>query len=92
MIISFRHKGLRAFWETGSTKGIPTDQANKIDERLSVINAAKKIEDINLPGYHLHKLQGQRKGTWSVKVTGNYRITFNFINGDAYNLDYEDYH
>ena len=92
MIKSFQHKGLEEFWTKGSKKGIPTKQADKIDERLTVIDAAEKIEEINLPGYNLHELSGNRKGTWSVKVTGNYRITFEFTNGDAYVLDYEDYH
>jgi proteic killer suppression protein len=92
MIKSFRHKGLKEYWETGNTKGIPAQLAKKIDSRLAVIDDAKEIEDINYPGFDLHELKGDRKGTWAVKVSGNWRITFKFIDGDAYELNLEDYH
>jgi proteic killer suppression protein len=92
MIKTFVHKGLKDFFETGSTKGIPAKHANKINGRLTIIDNAIVIEDIDLPGFDLHELKGNRKGTWAVKVTGNYRITFQFIDGDAYVVDYEDYH
>ena len=92
MIKSFQHKGLKEFWETGSTKGIPVAMASRIDARLKVINNATVIDDIDLPGYNLHGLKGNRKGTWAIKVTGNWRITFKFVNGNAYFLDLEDYH
>ena len=92
MIKSWKHKGLKDFWETGSTKGIPASHATKIRQRLIAINAAKKIEDIDLPGFELHELKGKRKGTWAVKVTGNYRVTFKFLDGNAYEVNYEDYH
>jgi len=92
MIKSFRHKGLKEYWETGNTKGIPAQLAKKIDSRLAVIDDAKEIEDINYPGFDLHELKGDRKGTWAVKVSGNWRITFKFIEGDAYEVNLEDYH
>ncbi|MFY9225200.1 MAG: type II toxin-antitoxin system RelE/ParE family toxin [Blastocatellia bacterium] len=92
MIKSFRHKGLKEYWETGNTKGIPAQLAKKIDSRLAVIDDAKEIEDINYPGFDLHELKGDRKGTWAVKVSGNWRITFKFIDGDAYEVNLEDYH
>lgn len=92
MIKSFRHKGLKEYWETGNTKGIPAQLAKKIDSRLAIIDDAKEIEDINYPGFDLHELKGDRKGTWAVKVSGNWRITFKFIDGDAYDLNLEDYH
>lgn len=92
MIKSFRHKGLKDYWETGNTKGIPAQLAKKIDSRLAIIDDAKEIEDINYPGFDLHELKGDRKGTWAVKVSGNWRITFKFIDGDAYDLNLEDYH
>jgi proteic killer suppression protein len=92
VIKSFRHKGLREFFETGSKKGIPGDLAVRIRIRLDVIDAAKTIDDIDLPGFRLHELKGDRAGTWSVWVSGNWRITFRFIDGNAYDVDLEDYH
>ncbi|OLE52167.1 MAG: Killer protein [Acidobacteria bacterium 13_1_20CM_3_53_8] len=92
MIKSFRHKGLKDFFETGSKRGITAELATRIRIRLDVIDAAKTITDINLPGFRLHELKGQRAGTWSVWVSGNRRITFKFIEGDAYDVELEDYH
>lgn len=59
---------------------------------LGALNAATAPGDMNLPGLGLHELQGQRKCTWSVKVSGNWRVTFAFADKDAENVDYEDYH
>lgn len=92
MIKSFKHKGLRLFFETGSKAGIDARQADKIAERLLVLDSAREIEGIDLPGYYLHSLSGDRKGLWSIRVTGNWRITFEFIDGDVYIVNYEDYH
>ncbi len=92
MIRTFRHKGLKDFWLTGSTKGVPAHLAKKIDSRLAIIDDAQTIEDIDYPGLDLHELKGDRKGTWAVKVSGNWRITFQFFDGDAWDLNLEDYH
>ncbi|CAI0709645.1 type II toxin-antitoxin system RelE/ParE family toxin [Serratia proteamaculans] len=92
MIKSFRHKGLKKFFETGSTVGIDTKQAKKISLRLSVLDLAKEINDVDLPGFFLHSLTGDRSGLWSITVTGNWRITFELIEGDVYIVNYEDYH
>lgn len=92
MIKSFRHKGLKDFFETGSKRGITSEMATRVRIRLDVIDAAKTIADINLPGFRLHELKGQRTGTWSIWVSGNRRIIFNFIDGHAYEVDLEDYH
>ena len=92
MIKSFKHKGLKRFFESGSTAGIDAQQARKIATRLSVIHLADEVGDIDLPGFALHPLTGDRKGIWSITVTGNWRITFEFVEGDAYILNYEDYH
>lgn len=64
----------------------------RLRNRLAVIDAASQITDINMPGYKLHPLTGDRDGRWAISVSGNWRITFEFVNGDAYILDYEDYH
>ncbi|WKZ91590.1 type II toxin-antitoxin system RelE/ParE family toxin [Chimaeribacter arupi] len=92
MIKDFTHKGLRQFFLSGSTAGINVQQAKRISLRLAVLNAAVQISDLDLPGFHLHALKGDREGIWSITVTGNWRITFEFINGDAYIVNYEDYH
>ena len=92
MIKSFRHKGLQKFWETGTTKWIPTRHAKRIRLILDAIDAATVIDDLRKPGFDLHELKGDRKGTWAITVTGNWRITFRFENGNAYDVDYEDYH
>lgn len=92
MLKSFKHKGLREFFEDGSKRGISANQAQRIKIRLDVISAATQIDDISVPGFDLHELKGDRAGTWSLSVSGNWRITFRFENGDAYDLDLEDYH
>ncbi|QKO37890.1 Killer protein [Serratia marcescens] len=90
MIRSFKHKGLKKFFETGSTAGIDAKQAKKIALRLSVLDLAKVIDDVDLPGFFLHPLTGARSRQWS--VTGNWRITFELVEGDVYIVNYEDYH
>ncbi|PTA77006.1 type II toxin-antitoxin system RelE/ParE family toxin [Serratia sp. Nf2] len=92
MIRSFKHKGLKKFFETGSTAGIDAKQAKKIALRLSVLDLAKVIDDVDLPDFFLHPLTGARSGQWSVTVTGNWRITFELVEGDVYIVNYEDYH
>ena len=92
MIKSFKHKGMRLFFQTGSKAGIDARQADKLAERLFVLDSAKQIEGIDLPGYYLHSLTGDKVGLWSVRVTANWRITFEFIDGDVYIVNYEDYH
>ena len=66
--------------------------ADRIRRRLDFIDAARDVKDLNIPGFDLHELKGDRKGTWSVKVTGNYRVTFRFQEGDAVEVNLEDYH
>jgi toxin HigB-1 len=92
MIQSFRHKGLRKYYETGSTSGIQTIHAVRLRMQLTALDTAQNIQDMDVPGYKLHPLKGKLKGRWSVWVSGNWRLTFEFKNGDAHLLDYEDYH
>jgi len=91
-IKSFRHKGLEGFFATGNTQGIQAKHAERLRLVLGLLNAATAPRDLGLPALALHELQGQRKGTWSVKVSGNWRVTFGFSGKDAYLVDYEDYH
>ncbi|MGH9769498.1 MAG: type II toxin-antitoxin system RelE/ParE family toxin [Blastocatellia bacterium] len=92
MIMSWLHKGLRDFFETGSKKGIPPEMASRIRIRLDALDAATIINDLDLPGFNLHELKGDRKGTWSIWVSGNWRVTFKFANGNATDVNLEDYH
>lgn len=92
MIKSFKHKGLRLFFETGSTKGIQAKHLVKLRLQLGALDTSIEIEDLDLPGYQLHPLKGSRKGTWAISVSGNWRLTFEFTDGNVYILNYEDYH
>ena len=92
MIKSFKHKGLKKYFETGSVSGIQAIHQRKLRMQLAAIDTAQQIEDINLPGFNLHPLKGNRSGIWSITVNGNWRITFEFIDSNAYILNYEDYH
>ncbi|MDO6486587.1 type II toxin-antitoxin system RelE/ParE family toxin [Colwellia sp. 6_MG-2023] len=92
MIKSFKHKGLKKYFQTGSVSGIQANHQRKLRMQLAAINTAQEIDDINLPGFKLHPLKGNRDGIWSITVNGNWRITFEFIDGNAYILNYEDYH
>ncbi len=92
MIRSFRHKGLKQLFERGRSRLVSADLAPRILRQMDFLNRAVSPQDMNLPGYRLHELKGQRKGTWSVTVSGNWRLTFTFKDRDAYDLDLEDYH
>jgi proteic killer suppression protein len=92
MIKSFKHKGLEKFYNTGTKKGIQATHATKLRMQLAALDTAHCIEDLDIPGYRLHLLKGNRKGLWSITVNGNWRITFEFEEGHVYIVNYEDYH
>ncbi len=91
-IRSFRHKGLERFFATGNRAGIQAKHVERLRLILGRLNAATDARDMGLPGLDLHELQGARKGTWAVKVSGNWRVTFAFVGKHAERVDYEDYH
>lgn len=92
MIASFNHKGLERFFSSSSHRGIPDRFAPRIERMLDKLDASSKPEDMNLPGYKFHRLKGDRKGSFAVTVSGNWRITFEFDGEHAVNVDLEDYH
>ena len=92
MIESFRHKGLEDFFYTGKKKGIIPEHADRLGRILDRLNAASEIRDMNYPGSNLHKLAGDKKDQYAVKVSGNWRVIFEFLQGDAHIVDYDDYH
>lgn len=90
MIISFKHKGLKIFYEKGDASKLQPQHVCKIRLILTRLDAAKTVEELNVPGYRLHELLGDLKGYWSIKVDKNYRIIFR--NDNNSDLDYIDYH
>ncbi len=92
MIKSFRHKGLSRLFETGSVSGVQASHVKRLRMQLAALDTAQTIEDMDVPGFRLHPLKGQLRGRWSITVNGNWRLTFEFQDGNAYVLDYENYH
>jgi proteic killer suppression protein len=92
MIRSYKHKGLGKFFHNNDRSGINPKHASKLGRILDRLDASVRPGDMNLPGYKLHELSGEEKGTWSVWVTGNWRVTFQFDGADAIVVDYRDYH
>jgi proteic killer suppression protein len=92
MIKSIKHKGLRQLYESDSAKLINPMHESRVRKILDILDRAKIINDIDLPGYALHKLKGFKEDRWSVKVSGNWRVTFHFDSGDVYDVNLEDYH
>jgi proteic killer suppression protein len=92
MIKSFRHKGLRRLYETGSAAGVQAAHAKRLRLQLAALDSARTIDDMDIPGFRLHPLKGTERGRWSIWVNGNWRLTFEFRDGNAHVLDYEDYH
>jgi len=91
MIKSFKHKGLKNFFDDDDRSRINPQHAAKIGRILDRLDASVKPQDMNLPGYKLHELSGKKKGTWAVWVSGNCRVTFRFEGNDAIDVDYCDY-
>jgi len=92
MIKSIRHKGLKRFFDTGSKSGVQGRHKNRLRLQLAALDTANAVEDMDIPGYRLHRLKGKLKERWSIVVSGNWRLTFEFREGNVYVLDYEDYH
>ena len=92
MIKSFKHKGLERLFTKGSASGIQADYAGRISLMLDAIDAAEQVSELDLPGFRLHRLKGDKRNLWSARVSANWRLTFEFEDGDAYILDLEDYH
>ncbi len=92
MIMPFRHKGLRRLFDTGSTSGIQASHAKRLRMQLTALDTAQTVDDMDIPGFRLHVLKGDQGGRWSITVSGNWRMTFEFKDASVYVLDYEDYH
>lgn len=92
MIKSFKHKGLKEFFETGSKAGIQSHHAEKLKLQLAMLDSAKSKEDVNVPAWRLHELKGDLKDQLSITVNANWRLTFKFVNENVELVDYQDYH
>jgi len=92
MIESFKHKGLRNLFEQDDARKVKADQVDRLRLILSTLHQAGDVQDMNQPAFRLHPLKGDCKGVWAVTVRANWRVTFRFEGGDAYDLDLEDYH
>ncbi len=92
MIKSFKHRGLKRFFEDGNPRRLPHDMLDRISLILARLDRAKTIEVMDVHSYHLHELKGNLKGTWSVTVRANWRITLGFEDGHAHDVNFEDYH
>ncbi len=92
-VYSIRHRGLRRFFERGQAKGLPSDRVEKLRNILSAIDAAENLSELDtMPGWRLHRLHGDRAGTWSINVSGNWRLTFRIEGDGIHDLNLEDYH
>ena len=92
MIKQFSHAGLKRFFETGSKAGIQPHHVSRLSRQLTRLNEAKNPDDMNVPGWGLHPLQGKPAGRYAITVNGNWRMTFKFEGEDAVFVDYVDYH
>ena len=94
MIRSFKHKGLKLFFETGNTKGIQSIHSNKLNLILTALNKANRIENLDIPSFRLHSLKGNMQNLWAVTVQANWHVTFEYDEktSDIYIVDYQDYH
>lgn len=92
MIKTWQHKGLKLFYETGSTKGIQAKHQNRLKIILQYLDAAVSPEDLNLPGMRWHHLKGAKQAFYSVAVSGNWRVIYQFEGKDAMLVNYLDYH
>lgn len=92
MIVDFNHKGLERFFKTSFTAGIQSVHATKLKRQLTSLNEAQSIDEMNFPGWKLNPLKGKLKDFWAITVNANWRMTFIFKDGNAYIVDYQDYH
>jgi proteic killer suppression protein len=92
VIRSIRHRGLKRLYEEGDARGLSAQHIEKLRDILARLDASSVISDMDLPGFRLHPLKGEWKGFWAVTVRANWRVVFRFVEGEAQDVDYLDYH
>jgi len=92
MIGSFRHRGLKALYDRKTTRRVKPEHVQKLVDILAALDSSRTPKGMDLPGFRLHELKGQKKGYYAVSVPGNWRVAFRFEDGSAVEVDYADYH
>ena len=92
MIKTIKHRGLKRLYERGETRGVRQDHVARLRRVLALLDVASVPSDMDLPGFRLHPLKGDLRGFYAVSVSGNWRVFFRFEDGDAFDVDYDDYH
>ena len=92
MILKFKHRGLERFFSKSDHRGIIAKTGDRTERMLDRLDTVVRPEDMNIPGFKFHPMTGNRKGSYAVTVTGNWRITFRFVGKDATDVNLEDYH
>ena len=92
MIRSIRHKGLKRLYEEDDPRGVIAEHAVKLGDILARLDAARTATDMDIPGFRLHPLKGELRGYWAITVRANWRVIFKFVDHDAFDVDYVDYH
>jgi toxin HigB-1 len=92
MVRSMRHKGLKRLYEDDDPRGVLAEHVDRLRDILARLDAARTVADKELPGFRLHTLKGEFKGFWAVTVRANWRVIFRFVDHDALDVDYVDYH
>lgn len=92
MIRLIRHRGLRRLYEDNDPRGVMAERTEKLRDILARLDAARVVADMDLPGFRLHRLRGDLRGYWAVTVRANWRVIFRFVEGEAFDVDYVDYH
>ena len=92
MIRPIRHKGLKRLYEDDDPRGVIAEHVVKLRDILARLDAARTVADMDMPGFRLHPLKGEFKGYWAVTVRANWRVIFRFVDPEACDVDYVDYH
>ena len=92
MIVSFNHRGLKALYDGRTARRVAPGHVEKLRDILAVLDRSRRPQDVNIPGFRLHPLKGELRGHYAVAVSGNWRVTFRFEEGDVVDVDYLDYH
>lgn len=92
MIRNIRHKGLKRLYEDDDPRGVAPQHLTKLRDILARLDAARALSEMDVPGFRLHPLKGDLRGFWGVTVRANWRVIFRFVEGDALDVDYVDYH
>jgi proteic killer suppression protein len=92
VIGSFKHRGLKALYDGRTARRVAPEHVQRLRDILALLDRSRRPDDVDLPGFRLHPLRGDLAGHWAVSVSGNWRVTFRFEDGDAVDVDYTDYH